>query len=197
MSSTSAIIEYYDAGGKRCSRTEDFVAPIGGERLGIFADDDAHTAPHTIINMATPAFMSVKWDNDTTDRIYRRDLNIKSDKTIGCQMPVNQKLKHTIHETICNRIESIRANAFEPVGIVLNKNAYLALAAALHDCHHHVRLGKTRASAHGTVILDIEEYMGIMVLLDMDAKEDVKVLRKPFEELAYPTHPRKQKRECM
>lgn len=74
MSSTSAIIKYYDGDGKQRSRREDFVAPIGGERLGIFADDDAHTAPHEIVNMATPAFISVRWDNDTTDQIYHRGM---------------------------------------------------------------------------------------------------------------------------
>lgn len=91
--------------------------------------------------------------------------------------PVNRELANTIEQTIHEKICNLRENQWQPWCIVLNEKAYLALCYSLNRHEYHLRGGS---------IIDLEYYRDIIVMLDMDASDDVKVLRRPYEELAYP-----------
>jgi len=79
--SLKATIRYRDNNGIGCTRTEDFVVPIGGGRLGIYKDDNMYNKVHEIINMAAPTFISVKWCDPMIDNEYRDDVSYYEEHT--------------------------------------------------------------------------------------------------------------------
>ena len=90
---------------------------------------------------------------------------------------VNKTLVDTIERTIHEKIDDVRSEWCKPRCIVLNTNAYLALCYVIADTRRHLRSG---------VMVDLEYYMDIMVVLDTTASDDVRILRRPYEELACP-----------
>lgn len=90
---------------------------------------------------------------------------------------VNKDIVDTIEHTIHEKIDDIRADRWKPLCIVLSEKAYLALCYVIAKTGRHLRSG---------VMVDIEYYMDIMVVLDTTVSDDVRILRRPYEELAYP-----------
>lgn len=84
--------------------------------------------------------------------------------------PVNQDIVKTIEETIHDKINTLKADFRQPWCIILNEEAYLAL------CY-------TIQKISGTLSLHLEQYKGLIVILDTDSTETVRVFQKPFDEL--------------
>ena len=96
---------------------------------------------------------------------------------------VNKDLVDTIEHIVHKKVEDVRSEWCKPRCIVLSKDAYLALCYVIAKTGRHLRSG---------VIVDLEYYMDIMVVLDTTASDDVRILRRPYEELAYPMKKRKE-----
>ena len=92
---------------------------------------------------------------------------------------VNKNLVDTIERTIHEKIDDVRAERWQPLCIVLSEKAYLALCYVIADTGRHLCSG---------VMVDLEYYMDTMVT----AVDDVRILRRPYEELAYPMEKRKK-----
>ena len=89
----------------------------------------------------------------------------------------NQELVSTIEQDIHEKICDIYARDMKPMFIVLSEKAYLAL------CY---TLAKQKRYLRGGHMLDLEYYRDTMVVLDMSASDNIRVLRRPYEEIAYP-----------
>ena len=91
---------------------------------------------------------------------------------------VDQKLVHTIEQIIHEKICNLHENRFKPWCIILNEKSYIALCYVLEKNGEYLY--------PKTGILDIRHYKDALIVLDMDTSDNVKVLRRPYEELAYP-----------
>ena len=89
----------------------------------------------------------------------------------------DQELASTIEQDIHKKMCDIYARDMKPMFIVLSEKAYLALCYTLAKQKRHLRSGH---------MLDLEYYRDIMVILDMSASDNIRVLRRPYEEIAYP-----------
>ena len=85
--------------------------------------------------------------------------------------PVNQDIVQTIDKNILDKINALEADLRRPWCIILNGEAYFAL------CY------LTQKISGGTMSLNLEQYRGLTVILDINSTETVKVLQKPFDEL--------------
>jgi len=97
-------------------------------------------------------------------------------------LPVDQELAHTIEQTIREKIYDLRADRYNPWCIILNEEAYITLCYALEKRGVYLY--------PSTGALDIRYYEDVLVVLDMDTSDDIKVLARPYEELAYPINHR-------
>ena len=96
-------------------------------------------------------------------------------ETIEWYRSTTKKLVETIEQTIHEKINELKSNFREPYCIILNEKAYIALCYVLKKYH-----------LIGCSGIDLEYYREIMVILDVNASDDVKVLQKPFDEFLYP-----------
>lgn len=89
---------------------------------------------------------------------------------------MNEKdVANTIEQTIHAKIQALREDNWKPWCMILNEKAYIALCSKVENW----------SIESTTPILDLEIYRNILVVLDVNAIEDVKVLRRPHEELVY------------
>lgn len=100
--------------------------------------------------------------------------------------PVNKSILHektfqtditlvsTIEQIIHDKIRELREDRYEPRFVLLSEKAYTSLCQAVTNRERHYR---------NNLNLDLERYRDILVVLDMDATEDIKILRRPCEEL--------------
>lgn len=87
--------------------------------------------------------------------------------------PVNQGIVQTIEESIHDKINALEVDLRQPWCIILNGEAYLAL------CYLSQKI------SGGNMSLDLEQYRGFTLILDINSTETVKVLQKPFDELTF------------
>ena len=91
--------------------------------------------------------------------------------------PTDQHLVNTVEQDIHEKICKISEDNWKPLCIILNKEAYLALCYTFAKQRHYLTGGN---------IHDLESYRDIMVILDVSASDNVRILRRPYEELVYP-----------
>ena len=99
------------------------------------------------------------------ERLMSNTVNINEWKR-----PVNQDIVKTIEETIHDKINTLKADFRQPWCIILNEEAYLALCYAIQKIS-------------GTLSFHLEQYRGLIVILDRTSIDAIKVLQNPFDEL--------------